>query len=174
MGDGISDGLKDFPGTSEEDRERNEISQMCASINLFAAKCGDNSRNHGFWQAFEDADWLEEIAERGDVGRDSETEIVITPDDVDRLRVIAKHHRLMEVATKLLLVVSECGEAFESLRDTGFEGHLNGEGNFGEELADVGIRLGDLAEMSDTKLGDKITIKMAVNKNRPHKHGRQA
>ena len=150
MGDAISEGL--------------EIGQMRASINLFAARCASTAEEKGFHQAFEDADWLEQLASASDV------DTIITT----RLREIAKRIRLLEVGTKLMLVCSELGEAFESVRDTGFDGHIDGDGNFGEELADAMIRLGDLSHMTEVQVGDEITDKMGVNKNRPHLHGRKA
>lgn len=44
--------------------------------------------------------------------------------------------------------------------------------NFKEELADVAIRLGDLAGGLDIDLQSEITKKMDKNKDRPYKHGK--
>lgn len=136
-----------------------------ASINRFSAQTAKNAQDKGFHQAFEDADWLEMMA--------GKLEVAYGP-TADRMRDIAKRIRMLEVGTKLMLVVSELAEGFESLRDTGYEGHIDGQGNLGEELADACIRLGDLAGMVETPLGDNITDKMAVNKDRPYRHGRKA
>jgi NTP pyrophosphatase (non-canonical NTP hydrolase) len=159
MGDGISDGLKDFPR-----QENADAADIERTLNRLSALCGRGAREKGFHQAFEDADFLESLA------AGSEVDTLIT----QRLRDIAKRIRLLEVGTKLMLVVSELSEGFESVRDTGFDGHLNGEGNLGEEIADAIIRLGDLSYMVETPLGREVTDKMAVNKNRPYRHGRQA
>jgi NTP pyrophosphatase (non-canonical NTP hydrolase) len=148
-----------------------ESAQIRSSINLFSALTTKGAGEKGFHQAFEDADWLEKYA--SDI-RESKGIALNRSVDAERLEDIAKRIRLLEVGTKLMLVVSELAEGFESLRDTGFDGHIDGEGNLGEELADACIRLGDLAGLVETQLGDDITDKMTVNKDRPYRHGRQA
>lgn len=69
------------------------------------------------------------------------------------------------VPSKLMLIVTELSEAMESYRDADPEG-------FAEELADVMIRLLDLAYSLDIDLEERVKIKMEVNKRRPHLHGK--
>ena len=82
--------------------------------------------------------------------------------DVDReLDVITRTLR------RLALITSEVGEAVEAARKDDMD-------NLGEELADIVIRVGDLAGVLDISLSNKIQMKMMVNKNRPHLHGKLA
>lgn len=134
------------------------------TINQFAAVCSKTASQKGFHQAFDDAEWLEALV------ADSDIPTVMG----NRIKDIAERIRLLEIGMKSMLIVSEIAEGIESLRDTGYEGHLEGDGNWGEELADAGIRLGDLANMTKVALGDEIADKMTVNKGRPQLHGRKA
>jgi len=65
-----------------------------------------------------------------------------------------------------MLIVGEVSEAQEGLR----HGDID---NFKEELADVAIRLGDLAGGLNIDLEAEIKKKMEINKNRPYKHGKE-
>lgn len=46
--------------------------------------------------------------------------------------------------------------------------------NAQEELADIVIRVCDLAQELGIDLGEAVVAKMAYNKTRPHKHGGKA
>jgi len=70
------------------------------------------------------------------------------------------------ISKRLLLVVGEVSEAMEALRK-------DDRKNFKEELADVCIRIFDLAGCLDVDLEAEITRKMKKNKLRPYKHGKQ-
>lgn len=81
------------------------------------------------------------------------------------------------VAAKLMLIVSEAAEALEELRANptilACE-HQDENGKplgFGPELADIVIRVFDLAEHLDIDLDQVIREKMAYNKRRKHRHG---
>lgn len=70
------------------------------------------------------------------------------------------------MAQKLMLIASELGEALEALR--------KGDAiNFREELADVIIRMADMAGGYDIDLETEIKDKMQKNKARPKKHGKE-
>lgn len=100
--------------------------------------------------------------------------------------------RWENVPEKLMLVVTELGEAMEAYRhldvpliiatDNGhkLDGQKDGEGvqlvwleNFGEELADAAIRILDLCDALDIDLQSAICWKMALNEMRPKKHGKK-
>jgi NTP pyrophosphatase (non-canonical NTP hydrolase) len=70
------------------------------------------------------------------------------------------------ISTRLMLIVAEVSEALEGLRKNDAE-------NFREELADVAIRLFDLCGGLDIDLETEIITKMAINKTRSYKHGKQ-
>ena len=69
------------------------------------------------------------------------------------------------VLSLLALVTTETSEAVEAVRKEDRE-------NFVEELADILIRVFDLAGGMDLNLGLAIHEKMHVNKSRSHKHGK--
>lgn len=74
-------------------------------------------------------------------------------------------------SNRLMLIVSELGEALEGLRNNNLSGEPK-SGGFGEELADARIRLDDLmwAEYKE-KMGRIIKGKHEYNLTRPFKHG---
>lgn len=69
--------------------------------------------------------------------------------------------------SKLALICSEVGEAVEAVRDADND-------NLIEELADIVIRVGDLAWACNLDLGGAVFDKMAINADRPYRHGRKA
>jgi NTP pyrophosphatase (non-canonical NTP hydrolase) len=66
---------------------------------------------------------------------------------------------------KLMLVVTEIGEAAEAYR------HQDRD-NFAEEIADALIRLFDISDSIDLDIGVQLADKMVTNEGRPHKHGK--
>jgi NTP pyrophosphatase (non-canonical NTP hydrolase) len=66
---------------------------------------------------------------------------------------------------KLMLVTTEVAEAAEAVRDGDME-------NFGEELADVVIRVLHIAGACGIDMDAVIEKKMEKNRNRPFQHGR--
>lgn len=84
---------------------------------------------------------------------------------------------LTSIEQKLLLIVGEVAEAHEELRSNDDPHHVyyreNGKPEgFGFELADVFIRLADLAGALGLDLGAFVAEKHAFNLTRPPKHGR--
>jgi NTP pyrophosphatase (non-canonical NTP hydrolase) len=81
------------------------------------------------------------------------------------------------VCERLMLIVSECAEALECNRDDQMETYLSTvkpgkpEG-FPSELADIVIRVCDLAASLRIDLEKEIRLKSDYNETRPHKHGR--
>lgn len=70
------------------------------------------------------------------------------------------------IATRLALVHSEVSEALEALRVEDMK-------NFAEELADVVIRVADLAGGLNIDLEGEIEWKMEKNKAREYMHGKR-
>ena len=83
---------------------------------------------------------------------------------------IALEHGFWEkstsIPTKLMLIVTELGEACEADRHDDKE-------NFKEELADVFIRLADLVGWLGIDMEEEVSKKMAINKDRPRLHGKE-
>ena len=71
------------------------------------------------------------------------------------------------VLAQLSKVDSEVGEAVQAIQR-----HDINSSELEEELADVIIRVADLAGFLDVNLGRAVHRKMAVNRSRPRKHGK--
>lgn len=80
---------------------------------------------------------------------------------------------------KLLMIHAEVSEAAEELR-AGHDprkNYLDAAGKpcgFGSELADIVIRVADLAVTLGVDLEVEVGLKMAFNETRPHRHGGKA
>ncbi len=67
---------------------------------------------------------------------------------------------------RLMLIVTELGEAVEALRNGDHE-------NFEEEIADTFIRLADFCGGYDIDVEKAIKEKMKINEKRAKKHGKE-
>ena len=81
-----------------------------------------------------------------------------------------------QVAEKLCLIHSETTEALEELRNGNptthiYEGKNGKPEGFPIELADIVIRVADLAGHEGIDLAAAIEQKMRYNETRPHRHG---
>jgi NTP pyrophosphatase (non-canonical NTP hydrolase) len=120
-----------------------EINEMCVIAH-------GNSKDHGFWEGEEDPGELP----------------------------IKTTERI--VALKIALIHSEASEALEEARDDGLIGDLNADRRdakgkpigIAAELADIVIRVGDLAGWLGIDLELAIERKHAHNVSRPRKHGK--
>lgn len=149
-----------------------DVSTEAAVLNDVSHEIGTWAQGHGFREDWDFASYLEGLAvniERGVVFDDDEAEAVAS-----NVRKAAEALRTNYLGMKLMLIVSEAAEALETLRDHGASGVLAGEGNFGEEVADIHIRGFDLSQLLKSPVGDIVLKKMAVNAERPYKHGRKA
>lgn len=111
-------------------------------INKLIEEAHKNASNKGFWE-----DW----SQANNVQADN-TEI----------RINMTNNAL---GNRLMLISGEVAEAHEALRKKDYE-------NFKEELADIVIRVADLAGGLGIDLEEEIKKKMEKNKNRPYKHGK--
>ena len=155
-------------------------------VNSLQEECGRTAKEHGFSRDWEYAAYLEGVAEwlnkggyqvgeiHADVGSlpaDLSVEEARQPAG-DQVKLAAMALRNNIIGTKLMLIVSELSEGLESLRENGgAQGALDGEGNFGEELADAIVRILDTGTFTKDSLGDQLLHKMAVNRDRPYMHG---
>lgn len=75
-------------------------------------------------------------------------------------------------AQRLMLIVSELGEALEAIRHGNPpDSHIPKFSGVEAELADAIIRIMDLAETHNLRLADAILAKMSFNARRPKMHG---
>ena len=76
---------------------------------------------------------------------------------------------------KLILIHEEVTEAFQWIRkpERDWEHSPTSSPDFAEELADIIIRVLDLAEGCDIAIADAIASKMEKNEGRPYKHGKR-
>lgn len=118
-------------------------------INIIIKEAHENAVSKGFWE-----DWniLSIIAESR-FNNDYKAEL-------------AKMAENALISKSLMLITSELAEAQEALRKNDTE-------NFAEELADVLIRLADLAGGLGIDLDTEIRKKMDKNRSRPYKHGKK-
>lgn len=88
----------------------------------------------------------------------------------EQMDIIARDHPdgiPIVLDSKLMLITGEVAEAEDALR------HDKGNEAVGEELADIMIRVADLAEWMGIDLTNAIQSKQAYNETRPHKHGKR-
>ena len=117
------------------------------TITELVEKAHKSARKHGFWEDWDSICWED--------GLDRNEASTL---DIQELFNSA-------IAKRLMLIVSELGEALEALRNDDRE-------NFAEELADVAIRLGDLCGGIGIDLESAIEKKMEKNRKRRYKHGK--
>ena len=75
---------------------------------------------------------------------------------------------------ELARIASEVGEAIEACRKPKRDEHLESYSNFVVELADIIIRVCDLAGKRSLPLGPALIDKLLYNATRPYKHGKNS
>lgn len=86
------------------------------------------------------------------------------------------YNEIPSIPERLCLIHSEVSEALECYRDGEMELHFDEKGKplgFPTEIADVIIRIIDLAYYLEIDLDKLISIKMKYNESRPYRHGRK-
>lgn len=126
-------------------KDRFEITEEPKNLGIkgLIKQAHENAKAHGFWNDITKAN--------GEI----EPKVIVNGNTAN-----------VYISQFLLLIIGEVSEATEALRK------LNSE-NFSEELADVAIRLFDLAGGLDIDLETEIIKKMEKNKARPWKHGKE-
>lgn len=79
----------------------------------------------------------------------------------------------LQKSQKLMLMVSELGEALEALRKNAPSDKIPGFTGEEEELADCVIRILDHSKHYNLRLGQAIIAKIAYNEGRPFRHGKE-
>jgi NTP pyrophosphatase (non-canonical NTP hydrolase) len=143
------------------------------SLNDAARRAWDTCEAKGFHEEWDDADFLEHVADELDRCDNPVNGWVEEADTsvAGKLRQIAESHRIMTLMTKLALTAGEIvGEAADELRKNGLKG-LDKEA-WSSELADGHIRLLDLSSLTGVDIGDAVKRKMDKNDGRQYKHGK--
>jgi NTP pyrophosphatase (non-canonical NTP hydrolase) len=158
------------------------MNTLAMYLNEFAERCHTNSAAHGFWEDAEEpssttlALALQAIAisRMGRTIEDIRQGTLSSRAIVDE-EYLREHDALrMGLLSRLTLIVSEVAEAI----DAALQGDMD---NLHEELADIMIRVGDLAasplmtvDQFRCSLGEAVVAKMVANEARPYKHGKLA
>ena len=82
-----------------------------------------------------------------------------------------RNRNIAETLFKITMEVAEAGQALENGIPP--DKHLSDYDAFTVELADIVIRVFDLAGANDLKLGQAIVDKMEFNQTRPYRHGKE-
>ena len=120
--------------------------QYNKSLNSIVLEAHENALNHGFYDDIDAA-----------LG-------FIRKNDQPALAAIVERDFVLAQLSK---VASEVGEAVQAVQR-----HDINSAELEEELADVIIRVADLAGFLGVDLGRAVHRKMAVNRSRPRKHGK--
>lgn len=117
---------------------------MGSVINTLCHEAHDIAVEHGFYE--EQVDLEEYLASK---------------DEPDKHAAVMMNFTLAQLAK----IASEVGEAVGAIQHGEYL-------QLHEELADVVIRVFDLADYLDFRLGDCVMLKMEKNRKRPWKHGK--
>ena len=127
-------------------------------LNELAIEINKLVRDKGFWQNMHDVNSFLELHERSL----NKNTIKATKDAF--------------IAQKIALVGTELSEAVEAMRKQGYEDNGYGIGvkdSFADEIADTIIRLLDLCGELEIDIDTQIEWKMAHNRGRAEKHGKE-
>lgn len=136
-------------------------------VDRLQREIGKTNKDKGFREDWELADKLEAYA-ASLVARAEDPVTVDFGDLPADLHRAARALRINIIGMKIALIHSEASEMLSDLRDSGNDVLLAPEG------VDILIRTLDLLDMHGEPAGAELVTKMRANKDRPHKHGRQA
>lgn len=114
-------------------------------VNVLAMEAHDNAEKHGFYDDVEKL--IDHFAEL---------------DRTEDSKVVWRDFVLAQLAK----IMGEGGEAVAAIQHDDYDGMY-------EELADIVIRVFDLAGYCAIPIGDIIIAKMKKNEKRPYKHGKE-
>lgn len=127
------------------------------NLDVMAEEFFDNSRAHGFWEDFE------------------LTCLVLAAVRPDESGPVLRQKYIVDMKlSKIALIVSELGEAVESLRKPTQDEHCLGFSSEVVEMADALIRILDYCAAFGLPIGEAVRAKSEYNKSRPFKHGKAA
>ena len=127
--------------------EKLEVKQTAIGsvINILEMQAHENALKHGFYDDIERMiDHFNEL------------------DRTEESKSVWRDFLLAQIAK----IMGEGGEAVSAIQHGDYDGMY-------EELADIVIRVLDLAGYCAIPIGDIILAKMEKNKNRPYKHGKE-
>lgn len=135
------------------DLTKEEREDIVYVLEMLTEECHQNSARKGFWT--DDYTILKHLEESDDAAP-------------------LKKHRVNVMATRLMLIVSELAEGLEAIRHGNPSSeHIPDFDGLSEELADVIIRVCDLAGYLGLNIGNAVVAKMDYNAGREHMHGKQ-
>jgi len=138
-------------------------------LNELCDRAYNTSKEHGFWDTFDRVKTI-----RAAILADYNAAQTLAHFGIDDEFLVELENAI--IAQKLALITSEVAEALEAHRESGFAGHTREDGKpegWGSELADVGVRLGDLATKTGVNLEQEWVNKADFNDTRPRKHGKR-
>lgn len=138
------------------------MNNMGEYLNELAKLCAHHAREKG-WS--EESDAIAEARKLVDAGTATPPVKELFRRFIDRQTI-----RDVPVLTKLLLIASEVSEAMEDARKAPYASDGIPAG-FPEELADILIRVLELAGSLDINIGDVVKTKLDANTLRQYRHG---
>lgn len=129
-------------------------------LNTLAKHVYQDNKAKGFWDDCEIIDKIDNI----EVGGSN-----ISREDLQRFKEDFKKSKLSQM---IALQHSELSEALEADRNNLMDDKLPHRSGLEVELADALIRIMDTAGGLDLDIGGAVLEKLAYNKSRPYKHGK--
>lgn len=153
-------GKTKLPVSLEELANKTEDDKTALFINNLASQISSENAKKGFWD-YTNKDVQELIDNCNDLALKVKFEKL--------QRKVSK----VNIHEKLILIVSEIGEAVEGHRKDKMDEHLPHRKSFEVEIADAMIRIFDMCGGLGIDLGGAMMEKLNYNRTRPHVHGKK-